>query len=208
MAIKSYDEIYLDNVAVNLGTMFEYAVSCGFDPTVYWNTFSSSEVAKQIENGNPKYLAGCSAIDLLNYVISDYKKSFKIRPFFDRSKYYWAGWALAQYQNATATSFYNISKAIPIEKVLDLYDTLHEADISKFFTIVDEYISKNEKETNLKIIRSSAGLSQRQLAEKAEVSIRSIQMYEQRNNDINKAQVDILFRLSKTLGCKIEDLLE
>lgn len=38
--------------------------------------------------------------------------------------------------------------------------------------------------------------------------IRSIQMYEQRNNDINKAQVDILFRLSKTLGCKIEDLLE
>ena len=33
-------------------------------------------------------------------------------------------------------------------------------------------------------------------------------MYEQRNNDINKAQVDILLKLSKTLGCNIEDLLE
>ena len=51
-------------------------------------------------------------------------------------------------------------------------------------------------------------LSQKQLAEKAEVSIRNIQMYEQRQNDINKAQADILFRLSKTLGCNIEDLFE
>ena len=52
------------------------------------------------------------------------------------------------------------------------------------------------------------GISQKQLAEKAEVSIRNIQMYEQRQNDINKAQADILFRLSKTLGCNIEDLFE
>ena len=61
---------------------------------------------------------------------------------------------------------------------------------------------------NLKKIRISAGFSQKQLSINADVSIRNIQMYEQRQNNINKAQADILFRLSKALGCRIEDLLE
>ncbi len=63
-------------------------------------------------------------------------------------------------------------------------------------------------ETNLKRIRKSHGYSQRDLAEKSGVSLRSIQMYEQRNKDINKANADALFRLAKTLGCQMEDLLE
>lgn len=33
-------------------------------------------------------------------------------------------------------------------------------------------------------------------------------MYEQRHNDINKAQAETLHRLSIVLGCNIEDLLE
>jgi hypothetical protein len=33
-------------------------------------------------------------------------------------------------------------------------------------------------------------------------------MYEQRNKDINKASVEALYRISKVLGCSIEDLLE
>ena len=33
-------------------------------------------------------------------------------------------------------------------------------------------------------------------------------MYEQRQNDINKAQVNIVLNLAKALGCEIEDLLE
>lgn len=211
MAIKSYDIRYVENVAINIGTMFEYAVTCGYEPKIFWNIFISSEVAKQIEKGNPKFLAGCSAIDLLNYVLNndaENKKALDPKPFFDRSKFYWAGWILAQYQNDKATSFYNINQTLPIEKVLNLYETLHEADISKFFAIADECINANKRETNLKRIRLSAGLSQSQLATKAEVSIRNIQMYEQRKNDINKAQADILFRLSKILCCNIEDLFE
>lgn len=211
MAIKSYDVRYLDSVATNIGTMFEYAVACGYEPKVYWNMFASSEVAKQIEKGNPRFLVGYSAIDLLDHVVNTTASNGRLlapKPFFSRSEFYWAGWALAQYQNYKATSFFNISKAFPIEKVLALYDTLHEADITKFFSVADKYIDAHKKETNLKRIRTAAGLSQKQLAEKAEVSIRNIQMYEQRHNDINKAQADILFRLSKILGCKIEDLFE
>jgi hypothetical protein len=33
-------------------------------------------------------------------------------------------------------------------------------------------------------------------------------MYEQRNKDINKASVDTVYRLSKALGCVMEDLIE
>ena len=211
MAIKSYNVEYLDNVAVNIGTMFEYAVNCGYEPKKFWEMFSSSDAAKQIEKGNPRFLAGCSAIDLLNCVISNTVsggKPLTPEPFFGRSEFYWAGWALAQYQNYRAISFFNINKALPIEKVLCLYDTLHEADITKFFSVADAYIEARKTDTNLKKIRMAAGLSQKQLAKNAEVSVRNIQMYEQRRNDINKAQADILFRLSKTLGCNIEDLFE
>lgn len=211
MVIKSYDIKYLDNVATNIGTMFEYAIACGYDPKTYWNIFVSSNVARQIEKGNPRFLVGYSAIDLFNYVINTSlvkDELYNPKPFFYRSKFYWAGWAIAQYQNYKAMTFFNINKAFSIERVLALYDVLHEADITKFFAIIDEYIDTNRNETNLKRIRIAAGLSQRQLSEKANVSIRNIQMYEQRHNDINKAQVDIIFRLSKTLGCNIEDLFE
>lgn len=206
MAIKSYDNRYLDIVATNVGTMFDYAINYGLEPKEYWDMFTCSEVAKKIEKGNPRFLAGYSAIELLNQIIN--KELLEPIPIFTRSKFFWTGWAIAQYQNYKAISFFTINEAFPIEKVLALYDTLHEADITKFFTIADEYINSLKKETNLKIIRTAAGLSQKQLSEKAEVLIRNIQMYEQRQNDINKAQADILYRLSNTLGCTIEDLLE
>lgn len=63
-------------------------------------------------------------------------------------------------------------------------------------------------ETKLKCIRTAKGYSQKQLAEMSGVSLRSIQMYEQRNKDINKAQSESLYHLAKSLECKMEDLLE
>ena len=52
------------------------------------------------------------------------------------------------------------------------------------------------------------GMSGIELANRSGVSLRSIQMYEQRNKDINKAQSGFLASISRTLGCRIEDLLE
>ncbi len=205
--MKSYDKSYLEHASDNLGTMFQYAVSCGYDPIIFWDTFCNSFVAKEIEKGNPIYLVGHSAIDLLNYVTSE--PDFIIpQRFYIPSEHYWVGWVLAQYQNYRNISFFDINRNFPVEKVLSLYNTLHEADITKFYDIADEYINNKQRETNLKRIRKAAGLSQNELAVKSGVSIRNIQMYEQRNNDINKSQVDILLKLSKTLGCNIEDLLE
>lgn len=47
----------------------------------------------------------------------------------------------------------------------------------------------------------------RQLAEESGVSLRSIQMYEQRIKDINKGQAQTLHSLARVLGCRIEDFV-
>ena len=88
-----------------------------------------------------------------------------------------------------------------------MYSTLHEADITKFFVIANTYFD-NKEISNLKIVRQASGLSQSKLAKLAGVKLRSIQMYEQKRNDINKAQGGTLYKLAKVLGCNIEDLLD
>ena len=55
---------------------------------------------------------------------------------------------------------------------------------------------------------SDKGISQAELAKRSGVSLRSIQMYEQRNKDINKASVDTIYSIAKVLGCTMEDLVE
>ena len=89
-----------------------------------------------------------------------------------------------------------------------MYYTLHEADITKFTDIVDEKMREYFKDTNLKRIRASYGCTQAELAKRSGVTLRSIQMYEQRNKDINKASADALYRISKVLGCSMENLIE
>ena len=115
---------------------------------------------------------------------------------------------MAYLQYETGLRFYEIDKYLKLNEVLKYYDVLHEADLRKFLDIAIEIIKKKKVDTNLKIIRKASGLSQSELAKKASVNLRSIQMYEQRRNDINKAEVLTLYKIAKTLGCNIEDLLE
>ena len=89
-----------------------------------------------------------------------------------------------------------------------MYYTLHEADVSKFAEIADARIREHFAETNLKRIRTAYGCSQAELAKKSGVGLRSIQLYEQQKKDINKASAESLYKISKVLGCAMEDLLE
>lgn len=96
-----------------------------------------------------------------------------------------------------------------VSRVCSMY-LLHEADISKFAEAADKVIQENlsEGETNLKRIRRANGFSQKQLAEISGVALRMIQLYEQRQNDINKAQASTLNALARSLNCRLEDLME
>jgi DNA-binding XRE family transcriptional regulator len=164
-----------------------------------------------MENGEPAFLAGKSGIEIaVDVVLETTGKQLDCEPqeHMGRSREYWIGWAVCYYQWYSARSFSDIFKVLSFEDLQNMYYTLHEADITKFADIVDDKMRDHFKETNLKRIRTIYGCTQAELSERSGVSLRSIQMYEQRNKDINKASVEALYRISKVLGCTIEDLLE
>lgn len=60
----------------------------------------------------------------------------------------------------------------------------------------------------LKKIRVQQGLSQSLLSKKANLSLRSLQAYEQDDRDLNKAQAETVYKLAKALNCKMEELID
>ena len=156
-------------------------------------------------------MAGKSGIELVrDIVLETTGKELTIEPADTpwRSREYWIGWSVAYYQWYSSRKFGDIFKAIPYADFEALYYTLHEADISKFVDVAEKQMKAVFPETNLKRIRTAYGCSQAELARRTGVSLRSIQMYEQRNKDINKASAETVQRLAKFLGCTIENLLE
>ena len=87
---------------------------------------------------------------------------------------------------------------------------LHEADESKFVAAANEIITRNKENRKSKLseIRKARGFTQQQLSEASGVTLRMIQLYEQKQNDISKAQVTVVINLAKALGCEVEDLLD
>lgn len=60
---------------------------------------------------------------------------------------------------------------------------------------------------NLRYMRQCAGMTQKELAEKAVINIRTLQNYEQGQNDISKASINKLVKLALALECNIDALL-
>ena len=63
-------------------------------------------------------------------------------------------------------------------------------------------------DTNLKFVHKATRLSQLRFAELSGVPARTIQQYEQRQKNINKANAEHLLLLSRALNCDIAALLE
>lgn len=209
---RAYQEIYLSKAQSVIGDAFDYAVNtCGIPGTDFVKLFIASSVSKRMENGEPAYLAGKSGIEIVREIVAETKgQELQIEPqeHFGRSKEYWIGWAIAYYQWYSGRKYSDIFKVLSFEDLQKMYYTLHEADITKFVDIVDSKIKEYFSETNLKRIRTTYGFTQAELAERSGVSLRSIQMYEQRNKNINKASADSMYSLAKALGCTMEDLIE
>ena len=89
-----------------------------------------------------------------------------------------------------------------------MYKVFHEMDVTEFAESMEKRYNEVEVETKLRSLREARGLSQRELSKISGVKIRSIQLFEQKVNDIDKAQAHTLYKLSRVLGCVIEDLLE
>ena len=210
----AYSESYLDDAMQNLGDMLDYAlVDCDYAPDEFFSWFITSGIAKKFEKGNPKYVAGMSGVELAREVVflttgSYPTKERVIKDFVGRE--YWAGWILAYYQWYGNVKFSDMAEnGLSLSEVLSLY-ILHEADQSKFVDAANEIIRRHklEKPSKLTTIRKARGFTQGQLAQQSGVALRMIQLYEQRQNDINKAQAGTLLSLAKVLGCEMQDLME
>ena len=210
--ICAYNELYLNDAKENLAEFFDYAInSCKFDADFFAKLFVQSGYADKVERGNPAIIAGMSGIELAKKVITYAYPNWKFpEKIFseDRSNVYWAGWALAEYQWATCKRFKDIFSRISLSQIVSMYHVYHEMDIEHFIEDMNRNYDSVERETHLKTIRENRGISQAELAKLSGVSLRSIQMYEQKINHIDKAQAGTVYKLSRVLGCTVEDLLE
>lgn len=210
--IHAYSEFYLNDAKQNLAEFFDYAINvCNFDANLFSKLFIQSGYADKFERGNPAIVVGMSGIELAKRVIMYAYPNWKFQERIfseDRSNVYWAGWALAEYQWITCKRFKDIFSRVSLTEIISMYSVYHEMDIEHFVEDVTKRYNAIEQETRLKTIRENRGISQTELAKLSGVKLRSIQMYEQKVNDIDKAQVGTVYKLSRVLGCTIEDLLE
>lgn len=210
--IHAYDKVYLEKARASLGRMLDFAVyDLKLGLVEFFELFITSGVAEQFGMGDYSLIAGMSGVELAYLVLEKSGQNVeRIRPHYsvDRSEEYWTGWALAYYQWETGRSFHEIIGYVPIMDIKALYSPYHEMDIRQFRDKMDELYRTAKPNTNLKILRQKAGLTQRELAEFSGVPLRTIQQYEQRQKDIDKAQGEYLVVLARTLCCRIEDLLE
>ena len=149
---------------------------------------------------------------------------------------YWCGYALARIQWDSCLPFDRIMKSFSVSGFiadygrrrieyldslpLDISGSERTARIKEFgrscaldaaagfISAAGTVIATGSSDAPLKIMRKKNGLSQSQLAGASGVPLRTIQQYEQRQKDINKARAEYLIMLSSTLGCSPASLLE
>ena len=208
----AYDKDYLYHAQNNFGHMIDFAVNtCEIDLESYVQMLLATDVCEQFEIGNPAYIAGKSGCELVRLVLWETKES-EVEEldimYGDRSPEYWIGWILAYYAWLRNYRFSYVLKAVPVSEFLGMYDTLHEADVSKVVRILDERLAEYYKETALTRLRNLSGISQFELSRKSGVNVRVIQSYEQKLRDINKAQFSTVMNLATALECSPEELME
>ena len=212
MKTRAYDEAYVHSAQNILGHAVDFAViSLELDPDEFGNAFSVSNASKQFASGNPRYVAGINGCELTRIVLEQTKTPFNDTEdamYLDKSPEYWSGWALAFYQWFSARSFTEILTAVHLSEIITMYPVYHEMDIEHFAQHMNELMKKAVPFTRLKAKRNNCGMSQSELASESGVALRQIQLFEQRQRDINSAAAITLLRLSKALHCQIEDLIE
>ena len=207
--IHAYDKNYLTKAQNNLASMLEFAVyDLMEDLSVFYQMFLPSKICSQFEQGESNIIVGKSGVELALVVMGDESLATKYRSAANRTPEYWCGWALAYFQWQTNLTFKIINNYIPISEVITLYSPYHEMDISQFCDKMLELYNLRKVNTNLKMLRQNAGLSQSELAEITGVPLRTIQQYEQKQKNINAAKAETVIKLAKELNCSVEVLME
>lgn len=239
--LQAYNRLYLDKAKRSLARMMDYAVhDLHYDADTFFDLFLSSGTAWKFGSGDVKIIAGMSGIELAYHVlrVSGIEADrVAYRYSAGRSKEYWAGSALAQYQWEQAVPFADIICAVSMKDIIAMADGYRESEIRALseglswmdtLTIPDhmnednydsfsaglsrlisqQHAGDSGKMTALKHLREQNGFSQSRLAAVSGVPVRTIQQYEQRQKDIHKAGFDSIIKLAAALSCEPYDLID
>ena len=212
MTMYAYDYDLFYKAQISCAWMFDYGVvGCGLELDDFYGRFIASDISRKFERGDSSVVAGMSGIEMAMRVISESDEGVRLpKPIYsiNRSEEYWLGWVLSYYQWNRNMSFRKITEDVSIDSIALMYKKYHEMDIRQFADHLDIMRANAKTESSLKRLRMYAGLSQSELAQMTDISVRTIQAYEQRRKNINTASVDYLIRLARALHCDMEMLIE
>lgn len=211
--VGAYPVYYLEDAMNNLGDFFDYAVNdYGAEGSEMAELFCLSGVAREYGCGNAWVVAGKSGVELFALVAerSGYPcDSMPARMFrIEKTPEYWAGWILAFAQWRTGIPFEDLLHVVPFDDLYEMYHPWHEASEERVVRLICDMARQKELPTKLAVARKRLKKTQQDLAHESGVKLRSVQLYEQRQRDINEASVTTVRNLAKALNCNIEDLLE
>ena len=232
--IRAYDKACLPAACDCLGRMLDYSVySLHIDADSMMKLFIASGTAALFGRGDIRIIAGRSGIELAYHVLERSDLPYErvpARHTVSLSSEYWCGHALAYAQWVSGLCFEETTSLCPASELaadcarerLVLLDSLpsdisdaDRAEALKRFG--DEFARKtadrilsgsSSADTRLRLLRAKNGLSQSALAKASGVPLRTIQQYEQRQKDINKARFEYIIMLSAALNCGPADLFE
>lgn len=137
----AYSELYLGDASLALGSMLESAVYLfEVELGAFWQLFLGSHVSDDFGHGLSGTVSGKSGWELAAEILEDAGVPFQRRKpqaVVVRSREFWAGWALAQYQWRTGLPFAEIESYAPLSEILLMYSPYHEMDVEHLFEALD-----------------------------------------------------------------------
>ena len=211
-AVVSFeDPTRIDEAAETLGLLFDLcAEGWQMDGDGISALFLASGIARQFEVLNAKFTCGMTARELGERMLLSCGAAVPERgepPCAGASVDAWLGEVLVRYQTSRGIPYERLFEAISYDELRAVYYGHEDCSFEEVALCIDGLIERHGRVNRLRDRRTAAGLTQQQLAVRSGVSVRAIQQYEQGAKDVNKAAAVTVLRLSRALGCMVEDLL-
>ncbi len=103
--------------------------------------------------------------------------------------------------------FRSILKIIGFDELFRIYPAMHTVSEERCVAYVLDLMNQHDMENRLQFYRQRLGLTQKELAERANVNLRTLQQYEIGGKDLRKASAMSVINLAQVLGCRPEELL-
>ena len=137
----AYSELYLADASLALGSMLESAVYLfGVELLAFWRLFLDSHVSDDFGHGLSGTVSGKSGWEQAAEILDNAGVGFhreKPNGVIGRSREFWAGWALAQYQWRSGLTFREIESFASLKDLLLMYSPYHEMGIDQFIDAVE-----------------------------------------------------------------------